>query len=157
MKPFQIVRLGAEHNRASFTCGQEALDRYLRNQATQDIRRYVANCFVAVESATGRVAAYYTLAATSVPLIDLPAEVTKKLPCYPVVPAVLIGRLAVDLAFQGQGLGRVLLVDAVRQVLAAAPAAHLLLVDAKDEGAARFYRRNGFIPLESRPLTLFQT
>ena len=76
---------------------------------TQDIRRRVANCFVA---ATGYVAAYYTLSATSVPLADLPPEDAKRLPRYPTVPAVRIGRLAVDRRFQRRGLGEAMLADA---------------------------------------------
>src|ERR1700733_7644435 len=98
--PFLIAPLGAEHNRASFCCGEEALDRYFKTQATQDIRRRIANCFVAVELATGSVAGYYTIAATSIPLVDLPPEDTKRLPRYPTLPAVRIGRLAVDKRFQ---------------------------------------------------------
>ncbi len=153
--PFQLDHLGDAHDRSAFSCGQAVLDRYFKTQATQDIRRHIANCFVAVETASGRVAAYYTLAAASVPMIDLPPGLTKKLPRYPSIPAALVGRLAVDTNFQRRGLGAALLADAVQRVLASAPAAHLLLVDAKDENAAAFYRRHGFIPILGRPLTLF--
>lgn len=153
--PFRLEPLGEKHDRTNFSCGQEPLDRYIRTQATQDIRRRISTCFVAVETDTGNLAAYYTLAAASIPTPDLPAEITKKLPRYPTLPAVRIGRLAVDLRFQGRGLGGALLADALRRVLAAAPAAFALLVDAKDDKAVAFYRRYGFAPLAGQPRTLF--
>ena len=151
MIPFRLEPLDQRHKRAAFASGEAALDRYFHIQVTQDIRRRVANCFVAVESATGRVAAYYTLASASIPTPDLPPEQVRRLPRYPTVPAARIGRLAVDLAFQGRGLGAALLADAARRVLSAAPAAFALLVDAKHERAAAFYRHHGFQPLASAP------
>ena len=153
--PFRLEPLTAEHDRGSFHCGEDALDRYLRTQATQDIRRRVAACFVAVETASGNVAAYYTIAAASLPLVDLPPQEAKRLPRYPTLPAVRIGRLAVDQRFQGRGLGAALLVDAARRTLQAPPAVFALLVDAKNDQAVAFYRRYGFRSLASRPPTLF--
>ena len=153
--PFRLEPLGDEHDRESFSCGQEALDRYLRTQATQDIRRRVATCIVAIEAATGRLAGYYTIAAASIPTSDLPAEMTKKLPRYPTLPAVRIGRLAVDQTFQGRGLGGALLADALARVLVSPPAVFTLLVDAKDDPAVAFYRHYGFTPLSGQPRTLF--
>ncbi|MFN0167561.1 MAG: GNAT family N-acetyltransferase [Bryobacteraceae bacterium] len=159
---FRLEPLSDVHDRGSFNCGQEALDRYLRTQATQDIRRRISTCFVAIESGTGQIesgtgqlAAYYTIAAASVVTSELPLEVTKKLPRYQSLPAVRIGRLAVDLTFQGRGLGAALLADALQRVLISPPAVFTLLVDAKDDSAVAFYRRHGFIPLISRPRTLF--
>lgn len=153
--PFRMEPLGEAHDRGAFSCGQAALDKYFQTQATQDIRRRVSNCFVAVETVSGRVAAYYTMASASLPITELPIELTKKLPRYPSLPAVLIGRLAVDRAFQGRKLGAALLSDALQRVLSAAPAAYALLVDAKDESAAAFYRHYGFTPITGRPMTLF--
>jgi len=101
--PFRFETLGKQHDRSAFDCGEESLDRYFKTQATQDIRRRIANCFVALEAVTGQVAAYYTIAASSIPLVDLPEEVVRRLPHYPTLPAVRIGRLAVDLRFQGRG------------------------------------------------------
>ena len=83
---FQLEVLGASHARDGFACGVEALDVYFARQATQDVRRRASACFVAVEAKTGKVAAYYTLAAGSVPLTDLPEALTKRLPRYPSVP-----------------------------------------------------------------------
>ncbi len=153
--PFRIAPLGAEHDRGSFHCGEEALDRYFQTQATQDIRRRIANCFVAVEVASGQVAAYYTIAAASIPLVDLPPEPAKRLPRYPTLPAVRIGRLAVDRKFQGRGLGGAVLVDAASRCIRWPPAVYALLVEAKNDAAVAFYRRYLFQPFIGQPRTLF--
>jgi ribosomal protein S18 acetylase RimI-like enzyme len=153
--PFRLEPLSGGHDRGSFSSGEDALDRYLRTQATQDIRRRIASCFVATEAATGRLAAYYTIASASIPTPDLPADLTRRLPRYNALPAVRIGRLAVDRRFRGRGMGAAMLADAVRRSLSAPPAVFTLLVDAKDEAASAFYRHHGFRPLASRPLTLF--
>lgn len=153
--PFRLELLGAGHERSSFRCGDEALDRYFQTQVTQDVRRRVANCFVAVEADTGRIAAYYTISAASIPLIDLGADEAKRLPRYPTIPAVRIGRLAVDERFQGRGLGAVLPADAASRTLKGDAAAFALLVDAKNDGAVRFYERFGFRRLISRPRSLY--
>jgi len=152
---FHLAPLGAEHDRGSFHCGEEALDRYFQTQATQDVRRRIANCFVAVDAVSGQVAAYYTIAASSIPLIDLPPEEAKRLPRYPTLPAVRIGRLAVDKRFQGRGLGGALLVDATRRTLQAAPVAYTLVVDAKKDAAVGFYQRYLFRPVVGQPRRLF--
>ncbi|MBI1791164.1 MAG: GNAT family N-acetyltransferase, partial [Acidobacteria bacterium] len=111
--------------------------------------------FVAIEAASGRIAAFYTLAASSIPTPGLPAELTRKLPRYPAIPAARIGRLAVDQQFQGRGLGAALLADAARRTLDAAPAAFALVVDAKNDAAIAFYRHHGFLPFAGQPRTLF--
>ncbi|MDK2796875.1 MAG: hypothetical protein PWQ19_425 [Tepidiphilus sp.] len=152
--PFLLVPLDAAHDRASFDCGSEPLNRYLREHATQDMRRRVAACFVALAEGP-RIAGYYTLAAASLLLADLPPSIGKKLPRYPSVPAVRLGRLAVDRAFKGQGLGSALLADALARAARSEIAAFALMVDAKDEAAAAFYRHHGFIALPDSPLTLF--
>lgn len=153
--PFLLEVLGETHDRTNFDCGQEPLDRYIRTQATQDMRRRISTCFVAVETATGQLAAYYTLAAASIATPDLPPEITKKLPRYPTLPAVRIGRLAVDLKFQRRGIGAALLADALRRVLLSPAAVFALLVDAKDDQAVAFYRRYSFTSLMGQPRTLF--
>ena len=153
--PFRLEPLNAEHDRGSFHCGEEVLDRYLQTQATQDVRRRIANCFVAIAKGSTRIAAYYTIAAASLPLVDLPRAEAKRLPRYPTLPAVRIGRLAVDRGFQGRGLGGALLADAARRSVQAPPAVYALLVDAKNDTASAFYQRFGFRPLDSQPRTLF--
>lgn len=151
---FRIEPLAA-HDRSFFACGTAALDRYLREQASQDVKRLVASCFVAVDAATQILAGYYTLAAASVAATDLPPELLKRLPRYPVLPAALIGRLAVDRRFGSKGLGSALLADAALRVLKGDIKAFALIVDAKDDGAAAFYRLQGFRPFASRPMSLF--
>jgi ribosomal protein S18 acetylase RimI-like enzyme len=151
---FNIEPLDSTHSRAAFASGVPALDRYFREFVTQDIKRRVSNCFVALDP-TGVVAGYYTLAATSLPLTDLPAEDTKRLPRYPLLPAGLIGRLAVDQRCRGQGLGAALIVDAVARVMRADPAIFALVVDAKDETARNFYQHLGFRTFISQPMRLF--
>ncbi len=153
--PFRIEPLSATRDRAAFRCGEETLDRYFQTQATQDIRRRVANCFVAAEEATRMVAGYYTLSAASIPFTDLPPEETKRLPRYPTLPAVRIGRLAVNERFQGRGLGGALLMNAAERSLRTEAAAFAILVDAKNDRAVAFYRRFGFLALVSHPRTLF--
>jgi ribosomal protein S18 acetylase RimI-like enzyme len=152
---FRLEQLGSQHERSDFRCGEDALDRYFETQVTQDIRRRVANCFVASETATGIVAAWYTISAASIPLTDLPPELIKRLPRYPSVPAVRIGRLAVDQRFQGRGLGSALLADATARALKTEAAAFTLLVDAKNDQAIAFYQRFGFRAFASQPRTLF--
>ena len=152
--PFLLASLDASHDRATFQSDSQPLNRYLKEQATQDIRRRVAACFVALADER-RIAGYYTLASASLLLADLPASTGKKLPRYPTVPAIRMGRLAVDQAFKGQGLGGALLVDALDRSLRAEIAAFALVVDAKDAAAAAFYRHHGFMALPDSPLTLF--
>jgi ribosomal protein S18 acetylase RimI-like enzyme len=152
--PFLITALDATHDRSRFSCGVPALDRYLREQVSQDIRRRVAACFVAVTDEL-HVAGYYTLATASVPLADLPDALRRRLPRYAAVPAIRMGRLAIDGAFKGQGLGGALLANALRRAIVAEIPAAVLIVDAKDDSAAAFYRHQGFIELGNAPLHLF--
>ena len=152
--PFRLASLDAAHDRAAFRSDSELLNRYLQEQATQDIRRRVAACFVALADGQ-RIAGYYTLASASLMLADLPASIGKKLPRYPTVPAVRMGRLAIDQAFAGQGLGGALLADALDRAARSEIAAFALTVDAKDEAAVAFYGHHGFIALPDSPLTLF--
>jgi GNAT superfamily N-acetyltransferase len=143
--PYCIQLLDA-HDRSAFACGSDALDRYLQQQAKQDMRRRVASCFVAVDAA-GEIAGFYTIAASSLVLDLLPAEQAKRLPRYPTVPAVLIGRLALAKAHQGKRLGGALLADAILRATRAEVMAYAMIVDAKDEAAVRFYQHLGFARL----------
>lgn len=151
---FRIVPLETAHDRTTFQSGSAPLDGYFRRQVTQDIRRRVTACFVAVNHEK-QIAGYYTLASASILLSGLPAATAKTLPRYPSVPAVRMGRLAVDLASQGQGLGGALLADALERTARSEIAAFSLLVDAQHDVAAEFYRYHGFIALLDSPLTLF--
>jgi ribosomal protein S18 acetylase RimI-like enzyme len=146
--------LSSAHDRAGFSSGVEPLDRYLRELASQDIKRRVSNCFVALDD-DGVIAGYYTFAATSLPLTELSPEETKRLPRYALLPAGLIGRLAVDLRFQGRRLGGALVMDAAARAARGDPAIFALIVDAKDDGAVAFYEHLQFRRFVSRPMTLF--
>jgi ribosomal protein S18 acetylase RimI-like enzyme len=151
-----IEPLGSHHDRAAFSCGEAALDAYLQRQASQDIRRRVAQVFVAIGDAPRKIAGYYSLSAASFEKEELPAVLAKRLPHYP-VPAAVLGRLAVDRAQQGRGLGETLLLDAIRRVARAstAIAVYAIIVDAKNERARAFYESYGFRVFASAPRRLF--
>ena len=149
----QIEPLGPQHDRKAFACDVEALDRYFRELVTQDAMRRVSNCFVAVGQ--GEIVGYYTFAATGLALSEIPSTLAKKLPRYTLVPAALIGRLAISTRHQGQKIGGALVIDAVLRASRADPTVYAILVDAKDERAAAFYERLGIQRLASRPSSLF--
>ena len=152
--PFELARLHSSHDRTLFKCGSEPLDNYFSQQVSQDIRRRVTACFVALTPEL-RIAGFYTLASASLWLAELPEHLLKKLPRYPSVPAVRMGRLAVDQDFKGLGLGGALLADALDRAIHTEMAACALVVDAKNESAAAFYQHHGLIALPSQPMTLF--
>lgn len=149
--PFPIDTLGQHHDRKSFASGVEALDRYFREQVTQDVRRRTTACYVATEAATARVVGYYTLAASSVPLGEMPEVLAKKLPRYPLVPVARLGRLAVDASFRGRQLGAMLLWDAALRSVRSELMVFALVVDAKDDQAEAFYLHHGFVKFGSLP------
>ena len=152
---FAIEPLANAHNRSNFTSGNNRIDVYFREIVTQDVRRKYATCLVAREIATDRVAGFYTLSSSNVPLTEVPEALTKRLPRYPSVPAVLIGCLGRQQDFAGQGLGETLLFDAIKTVATAPIGAHAIFADAIDDQAAAFYEAFGFIPLILRPRTLY--
>jgi len=154
---FRIEALGKQHDRKAFSCGVEPLDRYLREQAGQDARKRVAAPFVLCIGQANVVLGYYTLSALSVDVGDWPEDVARTLPRYPVVPATLLGRLAVDQSLRGKGAGEHLLMDALRRALEASRevASVAVVVDAKDENAATFYRRYEFLLFADAPSRLF--
>ncbi len=156
MKPkkFVIQAFRKAYDRNIFDCGSQPLNEYLRHHISQDLRRNLTTCFLALDQANN-IAGYYTLASASIDLSTLPAHLAKKLPRYPTVPAVLMGRMAIDKNYQGQGLGGVLLADALHRIIRSGIGAYALVVDAKDEQAAEFYRHFGFLPLTASPLKLF--
>lgn len=153
---YRTEPLAAKHNRAAFSCGVPALDRYLQRQASQDVSRHVAAAFVITPEGE-TIAGFYTLSAHAVNLGDLPNNVATKLPRYPNVPAILLGRLAVSIAFRSRGLGELLVLDAFKRVLASTHevGSAVVVVDAKDQTAREFYLHHDFIPLPSHPSRLF--
>jgi ribosomal protein S18 acetylase RimI-like enzyme len=151
---FRIEAL-AKHDRNNFDCGNLSLNDYFQHRVSQDQRRRFTACFVAVEHSTDRVAGYYTLAAGGVACTDLREELSRKLPRYPSVPVVRLGRLAIDRNHQGQRLGGALLIDALKRAAGSEIAAYAMVVDAIDEQAVAFYEHYGFQRFESSQMMLF--
>ncbi len=151
----RVEVLGPQHDRSTFDSGVEPLDRYFRVQAGQDARKNMAAPFVLVLP-NGAIGGYYTLSATGVNLADLPAPITRKLTRYPLVPATLLGRVAVERRHRGKGYGRYLLADALFRAVRSEIASFAVIVDAKDENAHRFYERESFLPFPDQPMKLFR-
>lgn len=152
---FAIETLTKAHQRKTFSCGNERIDRYFREAVTQDIKRRYATCFVARDLETDGIAGFYTLSSSNVPLLSVPETLAKRLPRYPTVPAVLIGWLGRDQTYAGLGLGEALLFDAIKTVAEAPIGAHAIFADAIDGKAAAFYAAFGFAALSDRPNTLY--
>ena len=139
---YRIELLNKKHDRGHFSSGVEALDTYLRNSAGQDLKRNVASVFVAVEPETDKICGYYTLATGSILYVSVPADEKKDLPKYESLPAVRLGRLAVDASHQRRRLGEFLLYDAFKYAVNQPIAWKFFIVDAKDN-AVGFYCRFG--------------
>jgi predicted GNAT family N-acyltransferase len=149
-RDLRIAPLGEGHDRSSFTCGVESLDRYLRSQAGQDVRRKANAVFILSETREpARILGCYTLSALAIARGAVPESARKDIPRYPLVSATLIGRLAVASDRQGQRLGAVLLADALRRAFESASTvgSSMVIVDALDEAAAGFYAAHGFVRL----------
>ncbi|MDP3020628.1 MAG: GNAT family N-acetyltransferase [Methylococcaceae bacterium] len=127
------------------------MDNYFHKQVSQDIRRRVAACYVTVDIETNRIAGFYTLSAGSVPLVDMPEQLAKRLPRYQAVPVARLGRLAVHTDYRQQRLGGALLWDSMMRSVRSELAVFALIVDAKDEQAISFYRHYGFLAFGSLP------
>lgn len=152
-----IRPLEKSHDRTSFDCGNEDLNRYLREQARQDAEKRVAAPLALTRAGHSKVLGFYTLSSSIIPVGELPPDIARRLPRYGQLPVTLLGRLAVDRAVGGQGIGEFLLVDALRRSLE--PARHIaamaVIVEAKDEIAERFHRHFDFQPFQQTPLRLF--
>lgn len=153
---FRIEPLGKKHDRAAFSCGNAPLDQYLKTQAAQAIEKNLAAIFVLTPDGV-TIAGYYALSSYVIKLNEIPEAIAKKLTRMPEVPATLIGRLATHVDFRGKGLGKVLLVDALKKALenSAHVGSWAVVVDAKDNKALEFYRKYGFIVFPTRADRLF--
>jgi ribosomal protein S18 acetylase RimI-like enzyme len=151
----QFAALTKDHDRATFSSDSPAIDRWFQTQAGQEERRGVSRVVVATDHVG--IAGFYTLSMFSVALDAVPPEVARRLPKYEDIPAALIGRLARSQRLSGMGVGERLVTHALDKILTASQtvAAFTVVVDAKDEGAAAFYERLGFIRLPKRPSRLF--
>jgi len=147
---YRIEPLAKHHDRGSFNCGVDSLDLYLKTQAAQDMRRKANAAFVlAPQDSPSRIAGYFTLCAYGLAPGAIPEAARKHIPRYPMVSATLMGRLAVAAELQGQGLGAILLAKALAKAYESANqvGSSMVVVDAIDERAARFYAAHGFIQL----------
>jgi GNAT superfamily N-acetyltransferase len=145
---FLAEPLGPQHDRAAFSCEVEPLERYLKLQANQDVKKDLSVAYVLVPAENrSRIAGYYTVSSDNIPIDDLPPELVKKLPRYNAVPATLIGRLARDLSYRGKGIGELLLANALKLAWETSQriASWAVTVDSKNENARRFYLGFGFI------------
>ncbi|HED03592.1 MAG TPA: GNAT family N-acetyltransferase [Candidatus Fraserbacteria bacterium] len=149
----------SRHDCTNFSCSLESLDHYLKGQANQDRKRRIAAPFVLVEEGQGNVLGYYTLSAFSIHLENLPADLARRLPHYPDVPATLLGRLAIDRKCQGMGWGELLLLDALDRSWEQSHkvASFAVVVDVINERARNFYLHFGFQPIAGHPDRLFLT
>ena len=147
----------ATHLRSGFCCGEVALDNYIQRQASQDLKKRVAAVFVLVDTPGVEVLGYYTLSAYTVNVSALQEDFGKRLPRYPKLPATLLGRLAVDSAHKGQGLGELLLLDALRRALETSRhiASLAVIVEALNKPAHNFYLKYGFMPFRQEPMRLY--
>jgi GNAT superfamily N-acetyltransferase len=146
---YLTIALDSSHDKKDFVCGKELLDNYLHTQAKQDVKRKLSACFVLSEGKV--VKGYYTLSSTTIQRELLPQEIIKKLPpSYKDLPATLLGRLAVDSRYHGQGLGELLLIDALKRsydTSVTSIGSMAIVVDPIDEDAVKFYKKYGFILL----------
>jgi predicted GNAT family N-acyltransferase len=154
---YNIEPLG-DHDRAAFSCGNSSLDQYIRERASQDIKRGLASVFViTTKDDTKTILAYYTLSSRELKLEQLPAEIAKKAGKYEYVGVTLLGRMAVSEKYKGTGLGALTLMEALDKSVTAAKdvASWAVFVEAIDDNAADFYRKYGFIELPEDKRKLF--
>jgi predicted GNAT family N-acyltransferase len=151
---YRIEALEPNHDRTAFSCGVPALDRYLQQQAGQDRKRKLAAVFVLTSDGKA-ISGYYTLSAHSIEASNLPPEMAKGLPEFP-IGVTLLGRMAVSQSLQGQGWGEFLLMNALERSLQASRqvASRGVVVDAK-QGARNFYLKRDFMPFPEQPNRLF--
>ncbi|UPT69739.1 MAG: GNAT family N-acetyltransferase [Flavobacterium sp. JAD_PAG50586_2] len=146
-----ICALRKSHKKSNFNCGHELLNNYIQKQARQDVNRDLSACYV-INDEEENIVGYYTLSGNSISRNDFPKELTVKLPpSYNQLPTVLLGRLAVDNKYKGNGLGKVLLINALKKCVEISKAMGLLavIVDPIDESAAKFYANYGFVTIPS--------
>jgi GNAT superfamily N-acetyltransferase len=149
-------KLNAGHDRVNFESGVPELDEYLKTQANQDVKRNLSSVFV-LSDENGQIVGYYAISQHSLTVEELPEHASKKLPPKRKVACTLLGRLAVDRRYQGQGYGEILLFHALNKAFAISKeiASFAVIVDAKDENAKRFYQKYDFLSLKDMPLRLY--
>jgi len=149
MADFITEPLGKRHKKSEFSCGNTILDNYLQRQAKQDVKRKLSACFILRDREDG-VKGYYTLSNAGIPREVIPEKVSKKLPrAYNSLPVTLLGRLAINEKHKGQGLGKLLLIDALKRSFEVSEiiGSMAVIVDPIDENAEKFYEKYGFVKL----------
>ncbi|MBT4410378.1 MAG: GNAT family N-acetyltransferase [Bacteroidetes bacterium] len=149
---YLTVPLSTKHNRESFDSGTDLLNRYFKQQANQDVKRKLSACFVYESKETKEVIAYYTLSSASISQKIIPQKYSKRFPkSYTSIPMILLGRIAIDKHFQGKGVGKMLLIDALKRCYHSSHyvGSFAVVVDPIDEHAVKFYERFGFAELPS--------
>jgi predicted GNAT family N-acyltransferase len=155
---FKIEVLDSKrHDRSNFCCGQKPLDRYIIQQASQDLKKRIASTYVLLKPPDNMVIAYYSLSAYTIHIENLETAFAKGLPKYPRLPATLLGRLAINQGQQGQKLGALMLMDALRRSLEISQqvASLAVVVDALDQSAVTFYLKYGFRQFQDQPMKLY--
>lgn len=154
---YEISKLSKNHKKKDFNSGSETLDTYIKVQASQDIKKNVSVAYALTLSGSTEVIGYYTLSTISIDASEIPDNAIKNLPRYPLLPGLLLGRLAVDINHQRKGIGAHLLIDALKRTSSISNQVGIiaLIVDAKDAAAANFYKKYEFIEFPSNKLKLF--
>jgi GNAT superfamily N-acetyltransferase len=152
-----VILDSKKHIRNTFSCGEESLDNYIKKRASQELKKLVSTTFVLTDSSDNLVLGYYTISAYSIEAAALDDIFAKSLPRYPLLPATLLGRLAVDKSQKGKGYGVRLLVDVMKTALDTSKrvASTALVVDAIDENAMNFYLKYGFRQFKQEPMKLY--
>lgn len=152
MADYLSIPLNPTHKKSEFTCGNPYLENYIQKQAKQDIKRKFSDCFV-IANEENEIKGFYTLANAVIPREVIPEEIKKKLPrAYESLPVTLLGRLAINGAFKGKGLWKLLLIDGLKRSLEVSKVigSMAVILDPIDANAVNFYERYGFITLPNR-------
>jgi len=154
---YVVTHLEKKHNKAEFNCGIDVLNEYLKIQASQDMKKNVAVSYVLTTEESNRVLGYYTLSSIGIMAGELPQDIIKKLPRYPILPGILIGRLARDNDCRRQEIGLYLLIDALKRSLGISTqlGSVAVIVDAKNEKVKAFYKSFGLIEFPDNNRRLF--
>lgn len=158
MTYYFVTQFEKTHRKNTFNCRNEALNRYIQKQASQDIKRNLSAVYVLLDdSNTNMILGYYTLSASSILLDNMPQELSKKTGRYPLIPVTLLGRLALDIPVQCLGIGEMLLVDALKRMekISHQLGSMAVVVDAIDNKATAFYKRFGFTSFGDKLNQLF--